>query len=277
VISGQQAAFNSGGQIPVPTPQSLGTTTFEWKNYGTMVHVIPIVLGNGKIRMDVRPEISALDEAHSVTVSGTTVPGILTRNTQTTVEMQAGQTLAIAGLVQYYSEATKSGLPWLSEVPYIGVLFGSTHNMTNQIELLITVTPELVDPLDASEVPPCGPGTMTTDPSDIELFFKGHLEVPKCCPNGNAAGNCGQRNGSQNAAPPDGMILGPPETVPSPAPSSSAGRWSTSRNSQAVARQTTPNNRYTPSKPDNLPNSTSAAAQNEPPSLIGPAGYDVVK
>ena len=99
--------------------------------------------------------------------------------------MKAGQTLAIAGLVQCRIEASNQGLPWISEVPYLGVPFRKVSEATNEIELVIIVTPEFAEALDASEVPPCGPGMQTTSPSDWELFMKGHLEVPKCpdsCP-----------------------------------------------------------------------------------------------
>ena len=100
---------------------------------------------------------------------------------ETGVEMKAGQTLAIAGLVQNTVESQNSGLPWISEVPYLGVPFRSVKEQINEVETLILVTPELVEPLDANQVPPCGPGMESASPSDWELFFKGHLEVPVCC------------------------------------------------------------------------------------------------
>ncbi len=124
-LSGQPALFNAGGQIPVPTPQSLGTLSIEWKNYGTQVKFIPIVLGNGRIRLDVEPDVSELDDANGPTIAGTRVPGIKQRTVHTTVEMMAGQTLAIAGLVETRIEADNSGLPWISEVPYLGAPFRS--------------------------------------------------------------------------------------------------------------------------------------------------------
>ncbi|MGW8256587.1 MAG: type II and III secretion system protein family protein, partial [Thermoguttaceae bacterium] len=74
--SGRAASFNSGGEIPVPTPQSLGTISIEWKTYGTQVDFVPIVLGNGRIRLEVRPYVSEPDNSHSTTIGGTTVPGI---------------------------------------------------------------------------------------------------------------------------------------------------------------------------------------------------------
>ena len=122
-VSGRAASFNAGGEIPVPEPQSLGTTTISWKKYGTQIDFVPIVLGNARIRLDVRPRISALDHANSLTINGTTVPGIKSRDADTSVELTAGETLAIAGLVETRSESENHGIPWLSELPYVGSAF----------------------------------------------------------------------------------------------------------------------------------------------------------
>ena len=196
---------------------------------------MPIVLGNGKIHLDVRPQ-----SANSIPASpckGT--PGHAgAREADTGVEMQAGQTLAIAGLVQTRIEAENGGLPWISEVPYLGAAFRNVHEQVNEVELLIMVTPELVEAMDANEVPPCGPGMQTTSPSDWELFMKGHLEVPNCCPTGaprdgdrpQAARSCGP--------PPDGMIR--PRAEAHPARRRPAG------DRTPPARY----NRYIPSKPN---------------------------
>ena len=92
--------------------------------------------------------------------------------------MTGGETLAIAGLVQTVTDSSDRGLPCVSDLPYVGASFRKVHEERNEVELLILVTPELVDPLDASEVPPCGPGMQTTSPSDNELYMLGHLEVP---------------------------------------------------------------------------------------------------
>ncbi len=189
-VSGRPAYFNSGGEFPIPVPQSLGTISIEYKKFGTQVDFVPIVLGNGRIRLEVRPRVSEIDKSRSITIAGTTVPGLRVREADTGVEMQAGQTLAIAGLVQYRVEAENRGLPWISEVPYLGVLFRKVQDEQNEIELLIMVTPELVDAMDAEEVPPCGPGMRTTAPCDWELFMHGHLEVPKCCPPGYPGADC---------------------------------------------------------------------------------------
>jgi len=294
-VSGRAASFNSGGTIFLPVPQSLGTTSLQPYDYGTSIEFVPIVLGNGKIRLELRPKVSELDYANSITISGTTVPGTKERKADTGVEMMAGQTLAIAGLVQTRTEAENHGLPWISEVPYLGVAFRKVHESVNEVELLILVTPELVEALDANEVPPCGPGMQTTSPSDWELFMKGHIEVPKCCP-ANGAGDCPHGNGRPDAPPPDGMILGPNERIPTPQPADAAGRpaQTNRRTSASSAAKSSPNelasresaigtkaagpySRYTPSKLNSPAAASPASAQNGPPGFIGPVGYDVVK
>jgi len=189
-VSGRPAFFQVGGEFPILVPQSLGTVSIEYKKFGTQVDFVPIVLGDGRIRLEVRPRVSEIDNTRSVTVDSLTVPGLRTREVDTAVEMTAGQTLAIAGLVQTRVESENKGLPWISEVPYLGMLFRRVQHQDNEIELLMLVTPELVEAMDPSEVPPCGPGAMTTTPSDWDLYTKGHLEVPNCCPDHGGCAAC---------------------------------------------------------------------------------------
>jgi len=284
-VSGRPASFNSGGEIPVPVPQSLGTLSIEWKKYGTHIEFVPIVLGNGKIRLEVRPRISELDETRSFNMAGTQIPGIKSRDADTGVELQAGQTLAIAGLVQTRIEAENSGLPWISEVPYLGAAFRSVKETRNEVELLILVTPELVDPLDAEEVPRCGPGMSTTSPTDWQLFMRGHLEVPNCLPpeEGPAGGVMSDEIPGE---PPEGMILGPGESIPAPVPVDEAGRpvrpvrngpGSKPPATAAKKAGAAPYGRYSRSSlnsPARIPPSESA---ENPPGMVGPVGYDIVK
>jgi pilus assembly protein CpaC len=95
--------------------------------------------------------------------------------------MNAGQTLALAGLMQTQIEAETRGIPWLSDLPWFGSAFRHVREQSNEIELLIIVTPEFVDALDPQDVPPCGPGELTTQPNDVELYLRGYLEVPRNC------------------------------------------------------------------------------------------------
>ncbi|NLE39535.1 MAG: hypothetical protein GX621_16050, partial [Pirellulaceae bacterium] len=136
-LSGQQASFNVGGEIPILTPQSLGTTSIEYKKYGTQLDFVPICLGNGKVRLEVWPKVSEIDPASSVELYGVNVPGLRSREVKTSVELNAGQTLAIAGLLQNRVEGERRGLPWVSEVPYLGSMFRRTSDRINEIELIV--------------------------------------------------------------------------------------------------------------------------------------------
>jgi pilus assembly protein CpaC len=192
-VSGRPAAFNAGGEFPILVPQSLGTISVEYKQFGTRVDFVPIVLGNGNIRLEVRPQVSELDNANGVTLNGTRIPGLRTRWVDTAVEMQAGQTLALAGLIQTRIEAQNRGIPWLADLPWAGAAFRRVEEQQNEIELVVTVRPELVDALDPNEVPQCLPGQQSTSPNDVELYFRGYLEVPNCCPDGSCE-NCQNRS-----------------------------------------------------------------------------------
>lgn len=179
-ISGQVASFNSGGEFPVPIPQSLGTISIEYREYGTLVEFIPIVLNNGNIRLQVRPMVKELAAARGTTINGELVPGFDVRRVDTTVEMKAGQTLALAGLIQQRTESFNRGIPGLSEIPWFGAPFRRVEEEINEVELLIVVTPEFIKARDPEQLPVCGPGQSTTSPNDCELFFRRYMEVPKC-------------------------------------------------------------------------------------------------
>jgi len=184
-VSGRPASFNVGGEFPIIVPEGLGTVAIEFKEFGTRVDFVPIVLGNGNLRLEVRPLVSELDPTRSVTVNDIKVPGLRTRWVDTAVEMKAGQTLALAGLVQERVESENKGIPWLADLPWAGPVFRRVEDKVNEIELLVLVTPELVVGMDPHEVPQCLPGSHATNPNDVELYFRGYTEVPKCCPEGN--------------------------------------------------------------------------------------------
>ncbi len=246
-VSGRPAVFLVGGEVPILTPQSLGTVTITYKKYGTKIDFIPYVLDNERIRLEVRPEISDIDNQRSSTYEGWTLYAFNTRQVDTGVELKAGQTLAIAGLVQYRLEAQRRALPWLGELPYVGAAFRGVEEQQNEIELLILVTPEIVAPMDADEVPPCGPGFGTTSPNDFELYVKGHIEVPVCR----------TANGCATAGVPceDGGVGTLREIAP-PGAGNDAGD---------VARRTDANDAATGER-------TAKA-----PGFIGPVGYDELK
>lgn len=197
-ISGRAASFKSGGEFPILVPQSLGTVSIEYKTFGTQVDFVPLVLGDGRIRLEVRPRVSEIDNTQGVTVNEITVPGLRVREVDTAVEMQAGQTLALAGLVQTRTEAQHTGIPGLSDLPWLGAAFRRVTEEQNEIELLILVTPELVDAMDCHEVPPGGPGLNTVSPRDCDLYGRGHIEVPVGgIPNYHDLQNCGPECGPE--------------------------------------------------------------------------------
>lgn len=177
-VDGRPASFNSGGEFPIVVPAGLGQVGIEFREFGTRVDFVAKVRGDTRISLEVRPTISEIDPTRSVTISGVTVPGLRSRFVDTAVELNAGQTLAIAGLIQVRTEAETTGILGLSELPYLGVPFRRVREVQNEVELLILVTPELVEAMDPCEVPRALPGFNTQSPTDSELFFRGYVETP---------------------------------------------------------------------------------------------------
>lgn len=173
--NGRPASFLSGGQFPVPIPQGLGTVSVQFKDFGVQLAFVPVVLGNGRIRLDVQPKVSEQDFTNTITVQGIRVPGLKSREVNTQVEMSFGQTLIIAGLLSNRVQSTAQKVPFLGELPWIGAAFRRISHDESETELLIMVTPEPVSPLD--DVPPYGPGSGTVSPTDRELFGNGFLET----------------------------------------------------------------------------------------------------
>jgi len=256
VTSGRPAYLLSGGEIGYQVSSGLSGTTVGFKEYGTRVDFVPLVLGNGKIHLDVRPSVSEPDDANSI--QG--IPALKTRVVETGVEMEAGQTLAIGGLVERRTDATVQGIPWLSEIPYLGVLFRKTQEEINEIELLILVTPEFAEAMDPGQVPCGGPGMETASPSDWDLFFRGHIEVPVC---GYPCGGGGEVVPRGENLGPNGPVGGGarPDCV---APSTRSGVLD-------------PQNPNSPSKTNSPAGAAAANSRNPEPPYLGPIGYDVQK
>jgi len=203
---GRPARFNVGGRVPYVVPAGNGAVSIQYEEFGTSVDFLPFVVGPGRIRLEVRPEVTEPDASRGINANGINITGFTTRYVETAVEMQAGQTFAIAGLLQSRTEATIRRTPLLGELPYVGALFRRTQERRNDIELLITVTPEFVDAMEAHEVPCGGPGLSTTSPSDKELYCKGYIEVP------NLYGDCGCPQGPTNSS--TSQTFTPPSNPP---------------------------------------------------------------
>jgi pilus assembly protein CpaC len=150
-ISGQKASFLSGGEFPFPVVQGssggLTSITIQFRPYGVKLDFTPVVNEDGTIQLKVAPEVSALDYTNAVTISGYTIPAISTRRAETQVELRSGQSFAISGLLDHRTTDIFSKMPGIGDVPVLGQLFRSKNVSRSIVELLVLVTPTIVDPL----------------------------------------------------------------------------------------------------------------------------------
>ncbi|MDX1966024.1 MAG: pilus assembly protein N-terminal domain-containing protein [Planctomycetaceae bacterium] len=220
VISGRQARFLAGGEFAVPTVVGIGGAqgqTTSFRGFGTSLLVTPAVIDRDLIRISTIAEYSDLNQGNAV--GG--IPGTDSRRVETTVEMREGQTLALAGLLSHRQVNRVTRIPVLGDIPKIGpLLFSSKQSTQEENELLILITPEIVRPMDAHEVPPV-PGFEVTHPQDTE-FYKynmtegapdtGYYQLP---PYG--SGSVGTNVGYQHFNP------GPANSMYSPQPTNPNG------------------------------------------------------
>lgn len=148
-VSGETASFLSGGEYPYPVPQD-SNIAIQFKQFGISLGFTPTVLSSGEINLRVRPEVSSLDNSQKLTIAtafgAAEIPSIVTRRAETTVVLSSGQSLAIAGLFSSSMSNTIDSMPWIADLPVIGALFKSTNFQKNQTELVILVTPVLINP-----------------------------------------------------------------------------------------------------------------------------------
>lgn len=144
----EEASFLAGGEFPFPVVQTGATNslTIEWKEFGVRLRFRPTVLPNGVIRLAIAPEVSSLDFSSGLRLEGFQIPSLLTRRAETEVEMREGQYLAIAGLMDNSAEDNITKLPVLGDIPILGELFRSREHRDRRTELLVLVTPRLVQP-----------------------------------------------------------------------------------------------------------------------------------
>lgn len=179
-ISGQEAEFVAGGEFPVPVPQSGSgaggsvAITIEYREFGVKLKFLPVVLGDGRIRLKVSPEVSDLDFTAAVRIAGTQVPGLRKRNLTTTIELYEGQTFAVAGLLDSNVAASKDVTPMLGDLPIVGALFRSVRYQRRETELVVLVTPQLVSAMNPDQIPAL-PGENWRHPTEAELFWNRDL------------------------------------------------------------------------------------------------------
>ncbi|RLS52678.1 MAG: hypothetical protein DWH91_16095 [Planctomycetota bacterium] len=230
--SGRPANLLSGGEFPILVPSGIGNVSIQFREFGVRMEAIPFVLGNGRLRLDIAPEVSERDFSSAVNVNGFVVPGINTRRVNTQVEMNFGETLMIGGLISRRRTATANKIPVLGELPLIGAAFSRKQHDMGETELLIMVTPEMAGPMRPDQVPQDVPGWLQDEPTMNELFSGGLLEVPaygsdcETCPpgtgypiggqpgyaGGGVGANCAPQATQDSGPVTDSTTASPPET-----------------------------------------------------------------
>ena len=153
--NGHQASFLAGGEYPYPVAQtgvSGGGTapiTIQYKQYGVLLAFLPTITNRGTIRLQVAPEVSSLDYANAVNIGGATVPALTIRRVKTEVELADGQSFVIGGLLDNRETDNFEKIPFLGDIPILGKFFQSMQRQKSNTELIVIVTPELVNPIDA--------------------------------------------------------------------------------------------------------------------------------
>jgi pilus assembly protein CpaC len=177
-LNERPASFLAGGEFPFPTLQGggagLGAVTIQFREFGIRLNFTPYVTPRGTIRLSVAPEVSSLDYANALVVQGYTIPALSTRRVSTEVELEDGQSFAIAGLLDNRATQNLSKIPGLGDIPLFGKLFQSRQLNKTNTELLVMVTPEIVRPIPA--------GQRLPDVSMPEKFLAPNSKTPMRTP-----------------------------------------------------------------------------------------------
>lgn len=184
-LSGETASFLAGGEFPVPVAQNNGgggggggnngSITVEFKPFGVSLAFTPTVLADGVINLAVEPEVSSIDPTASITVNGLVIPGLQTRRANTVLELRDGESFALAGLIRKDFQTTVRQVPLLGSIPIIGSLFRSSGFQKGETELVIVVTPRLVQPIKAG-APVALPTDRVQNPHELDLFLMGRTD-----------------------------------------------------------------------------------------------------
>lgn len=176
-INGKPASFLAGGEFPYPTLQGggggLGAVTIQFREFGVRINFTPTVTPRGTIRLQVTPEVSSLDFANGLVFQGFSIPALSTRRVQTEIELESGQSFAIAGLLDNRLTDTLDKIPGLGNIPLLGKIFQSKSIKKQNTELLVMVTPELVRPIPAGQKVP-----EVEMPAEIHNFKETYPRTP---------------------------------------------------------------------------------------------------
>lgn len=178
-ISGKSAKFLAGGEFPIPIADADGQVTVEFREYGVELDFTPTVLEDGRINLEIKPEVSTLTEAGAVEINGFSIPALSTRRTETTVELEDGQSFAIAGLLQHDSANNFDKFPGLGDIPVLGTLFRSSRFERNETELVVIVTPHIIKKGQSNILDVNDPVKHLEDPNDVQRLLLGKLYVDR--------------------------------------------------------------------------------------------------
>jgi len=205
-ISGETADFLAGGEFPIPIPGNFAGTTIEYRKYGVSLAYTPTVLSNGRISLRVRPEVSELSTEGAIEMDGFQIPALTIRRAETTVELGSGESFMIAGLMNNRSIGSIDKVPGVGDVPILGMLFKSDSFRRGETELVIVVTPYLVNPVSANDIKL--PTDAYQDSNDLTRLLLNQTsdgvsggERPKPRLETNAGDADRPRGGSSDAAP----------------------------------------------------------------------------
>lgn len=192
-MSGETATFLAGGEFPIPVAQDNDTITIEFREFGVRLEFTPTILDEGRISLQVAPEVSELNFADGVSLGSNNirVPALSTRRTATTVELASGQSFAVAGLLQNTQNHSVSKLPGLGDVPVLGALFRSNAFRRGETELAIVITPYVVEPVESARM--SLPTDSVSPPNDIERLFFGRMYGARAAERQAAAARLGDR------------------------------------------------------------------------------------
>lgn len=181
-MSGQTASFLAGGEVPIPVPQgATGTITILFKEFGVRLALTPTIVSRQKIFLKVAPEVSDLDFTNALTLQGTLIPALRVRRADTTISLGDGESFVIGGLISRSTISNVDKLPGLGSIPVLGAFFRSNRFESEDRELLMIVTPKLVQPISANAELPTLPAEelSTNNPSSASLFFLGDKQIDR--------------------------------------------------------------------------------------------------
>ncbi|WP_030131939.1 type II and III secretion system protein family protein [Pseudomonas sp. QTF5] len=173
-LSGQSASFLAGGEVPIPVPSSgSDNVSIEYKEFGIRLTLTPTIVGKNRIALKVAPEVSELDFTNAVSIAGTIVPALTIRRTDTSISLADGESFVISGLISTRNNSQVNKFPGLGDIPILGAFFRDNSVNREERELLMIVTPHLVQPLAANAQLPSLPGEQLRnyDPNFYRMFF----------------------------------------------------------------------------------------------------------